>query len=82
MPKVRLSGWKPGFKTVPAIKAIRQAAGIGLDEALAIVNQILDRRIVDIELTKNVDSARVAAGLTDLGMIVEVVRDSPLPPAK
>ncbi len=61
MPEVHITGWRKGCNTVAAIKEIRQRAAIPLDQALNMVNRVLNNEPVQV----TVSSAEVAEGLAE-----------------
>src|SRR5262249_2045925 len=73
MAQIRISGWQPDCKTIPAIKLIRAQAFIRLDEALHVVNRVLNGEIVFLDLPSVGNAGDLAAALTKLGLIVDVL---------
>jgi hypothetical protein len=73
MAQVRIFGWKPGCNSVTAIKQIRQEANIPLNEALAIVNRVLNHEDVVVSVSSSAQAEVLINQLTEVGMIAEVV---------
>jgi hypothetical protein len=76
MALLRFMGWEPGANTAHAIKAIRERAGIPLNEALALVNRVLGNETVDLSVTDYATAESLAATVRRHGLIVEVVDPS------
>ena len=73
MASLRLFGVEPGCDTVRAIKAIREGAGLRLNEALAIVNRVLGKEEVFVSAATLDQAHELPNRLTKIGMVVEVV---------
>ncbi len=72
MSRIKVSGWKPGLNTVKAIKAIRETARLSLDEASAIVNQVLRNEEATFDVSCLDDANELAQALARLGMSAHV----------
>ena len=73
MAKIELSGWKPGLNTVQAIKIVREGARIPLNQALALVNGVLNNDVVVVDLANDQDVEGFVSQLNDLGLLADVV---------
>ena len=77
---VQISGWKPGFcDSIPAIKTIRQKAGIPLNEALDLFDRVLKKESVLVNVACMNDALELAAELERLGVFAVALTDSCLP---
>jgi hypothetical protein len=50
MVKVALKNWKPGLRTVTLITLIKNAAGLPLGKSKEVVERLLDRELVYVDL--------------------------------
>ncbi len=72
MTAVEISGWQKGCNSVAAIKEIRARAGIPLNEALALVNQVLANEKVMVHVSCLTDASELVDELEKTGMIAQV----------
>jgi len=69
---VEISGWQKGCNSVAAIKEIRARAGIPLNEALALVNRVLNNETVFLGVPGLKDASQLVDALGTNGMIAQV----------
>ena len=69
MPSVAITGWTKGCNTVLAIKQIREKVAIPLNEALAIVNRVLDNHSVVVDVATSGSAMALAESLMELGLV-------------
>ena len=69
MPEVHITGWLKGCNTVAAIKEIRQRAAIPLDQALNIVNRVLNDEPVRVPVLSAEVAQELAESLRKLGLV-------------
>ena len=69
MPFITISGWTKGCNTVSAIKEIRERAQMPLDDALAVVNRVLQDERVVISLPTLADAQALGAALSESGLL-------------
>jgi hypothetical protein len=72
MAKVIFSGWNPPLNTVCLIKMIREQARIPLNEALSLVNRVLNGETVVVDLADDIIAYHLAEEANKLGAISEV----------
>ena len=73
---VEISSWQKGCNSVVAIKEIRARAGIPLNEALALVNRVLNNEKVTVDVTCLHDASQLVDELGRVGMIAQVSMNS------
>lgn len=69
MPEVHITGWLKGCNTVAAIKEIRQRAAIPLDQALNIMNRVLNDEPVRVPVLSAEVAQELAESLRKLGLV-------------
>ena len=73
---VEISGWRKGCNSVAAIKEIRSRAGIPLNEALALVNRVINNEKVAVCVPCPNDASQLVDELARVGMIAQVSSNS------
>ena len=67
MATVKVQGWRVGFNKVECTKMIRAATGLGLAEAKAITNAIVDGDIQLIHVSDATTAQKLARDLLEIG---------------
>ena len=67
MTVVRVQGWRVGFNKVECTKMIRAATGLGLAEAKAITNAIVDGDTQLIHVANAAAAEKLAQDLLEIG---------------
>ena len=75
MSAIRISGWQPGMRKISVTKFLQEEVGLGVREAKAMVDVVLEGREVEIDLAPGDDADAVTASIRELGAICEVRRD-------
>lgn len=69
MPEIHITGWLKGCNTVAAIKEIRQRAAIPLDQALNIVNRVLNDEPVRVPVLSSEVAQELVEALRKFGLV-------------
>ena len=72
MPHVHITGYRTGFNTVVAIKAIRALTGVSLTEAMAPINSVLRGETATLELSDVQAATQLVEELTKSGALVKL----------
>ena len=75
MTMIRLSGWAPGLRKISLTKLLQEEVGLGVKEANAMVDDVLEGHHVVVTLQPGQDASAVAASMLKLGAICEVQDD-------
>lgn len=75
MPEVSITGWRKGCNTVAAIKEIREKALMPLNEALALVNQVLSNQPVTVFVLSLTAARALADSLERVGLAAAAIEE-------
>ena len=78
MPRVIITGWKPGLATISLTKLLRAEAGLSLKAAKESVDRCLEGERVSIPMPTDEAAERLAQQASDLGAVVEIERRQPI----
>jgi hypothetical protein len=75
MSQVVITGWNIGCNTVAAIKEIREKGPMPLNEALAVVNRVLNNEQVVVDVPTPAIAQALVEALSGLGLLTKCVSD-------
>jgi hypothetical protein len=76
MIQLTVTGWVKGCNTVAAIKVLREKAPMPLNEALDLVNRVLNNERVIVPVSATVNAHALAESLEDVGLVLNIDDDS------
>jgi hypothetical protein len=76
MPKVILTGWKPGLRKVSLTELLQRHVNPSLVQAMGYVDRLLNGESITVDFSYGHDAADFAREATALGAICEVHADS------
>ena len=78
MPRVIITGWKPGLEKISLTKLLQAEAGLSLKAAKESVDRCLAGERVSIPMPSGEAAERLAQQASDLGAVVEIERRQPI----
>jgi hypothetical protein len=69
---IRLNGWQVGMRKISLTKFLQIEAGLRVDQAKGIVDDILEGRAVELKVPAGRNANEMADGIRELGAICEV----------
>jgi ribosomal protein L7/L12 len=67
LPVLRIVGWTKGLQTVSLIKAVRAATGVGLKDAMALVDGLMTGGEIEIQFRNKDDMIKFFEDASSLG---------------
>jgi len=71
MPKLKIIGWRTGLLKVSMNHVLREHLPLGLSEAKACVDDVLDGQVVSFNLDDLAEAEALGRALEEVGAIVE-----------
>ncbi len=78
MPRVIVTGWKPGLATISLIKLLQAEADLSLKAAKESVDRYLAGERISVPMPTEEAAERLAQQASDLGAVVEIERRQPV----
>lgn len=72
MPIVKITGWEYGFQKIACTKTMQAASGLGLKDAKAITDAVLEGETCTISVGTHAEAENLVADLERLGVIANV----------
>ena len=72
MPIVKITGWEYGFQKIACTKTLQAASGLGLKDAKAITDAVLEGETRAISVGTVAEAESHVAALKNLGAIVHI----------
>lgn len=75
MTKIRLTGWQTGMQKISLTKLLQAEAGLPLPDAKRVVDDILERRSVSVDVSCDRDAGQLVVTMRGLGAICDIEPD-------
>ena len=75
MAKVLITGWQVGLHKISMTKLIQQYTPLGLSDAKAATDRVLDGETVTLTVTGSEEAERLVQSLKEIGVDAQVVQE-------
>ncbi len=72
MPKLNITGWRPGVLTISTVKILRTHLALGLKEAKNCVDDMVSGKVVSFPLGSSAEAEALKVALEEVGVIVQI----------